>query len=123
MANPNIVNVTTINANNSFKLLTTSFQEIVNNPASSGKVYKINNIVATNIDQLQTVQFDVNLYPQDDLGGTAVALVRGIVIPANASIIVVDKSTAIYLTEDQSNGAKATAINDVTVSVSWEEIS
>jgi hypothetical protein len=43
-------------------------------------------------------------------------------VPADASLVVIDKTTSFYLLEDQSIGATASAANDLVVTVSWEEI-
>ena len=124
MANPNIVNTASIVGNNSLTALsTTSATAIVNNPASSGKVYKINSIVVANVDGTNPADISVNIYSQDDLGGIAYSLVSTIAVPADASLIVVDKTTAIYLKEDQSVGAVAGSADDLVVTASWEEIS
>lgn len=124
MANPNIVNTASIVGNNSLTALsTTNATAIVNNPASSGKVYKINSIVVANVDGTNPADISVNIYSQDDLGGTAYSLVSTIAVPADASLIVVDKTTAIYLKEDQSVGAVAGSADDLVVTASWEEIS
>lgn len=124
MANPNIVNTASIVGNNSLTALsTTSATAIVNNPASSGKVYKINSIVVSNVDGTNPADISINIYSQDDLGGTAYSLVSTIAVPADASLIVVDKTTAIYLKEDQSVGAVAGSADDLVVTASWEEIS
>jgi len=54
MANPNIVAVTAIYGNTSTNLISSTADPfataIVNNTASSGKVYKINSIVVANVD-------------------------------------------------------------------------
>ena len=124
MAKPNIVNTASIVGNNSLTALsTTSATAIVNNPASSGKVYKINSIVVANVDGTNPADISVNIYSQDDLGGTAYSLVSTIAVPADASLIVVDKTTTIYLKEDQSVGAVAGSADDLVVTASWEEIS
>ena len=124
MANPNIVNTASIVGNNSLTALsTTSATAIVNNPASSGKVYKINSIVVSNVDGTNPADISINIYSQDDLGGIAYSLVSTIAVPADASLIVVDKTTAIYLKEDQSVGAVAGSADDLVVTASWEEIS
>ena len=124
MANPNIVNTASIVGNNSLTALsTTSATAIVNNPASSGKVYKINSIVVANVDGTNPADISINIYSQDDLGGTAYSLVSTIAVPADASLIVVDKTTTIYLKEDQSVGAVAGSADDLVVTASWEEIS
>ena len=124
MANPNIVNTASIVGNNSLTALsTTSATAIVNNPASSGKVYKINSIVVANVDGTNPADISIYIYSQDDLGGIAYSLVSTIAVPADASLIVVDKTTTIYLKEDQSVGAVAGSADDLVVTASWEEIS
>ena len=124
MANPNIVNVTTIYGNSSQTALsTTSATQLVSNAASSGKVYKINSIVVANVDGTNNTEVTVNIYSQAALGGTAYALASTIVVPADASLIVIDKTTSFYLLENQSIGATAGTANDLVVNCSWEEIS
>lgn len=124
MANPNIVNTASIVGNNSLTALSsTSATAIVNNAAGSGKVYKVNSIVVSNVDGTNAADISINIYSQDDLGGTAYSLVSTIAVPADASLIVVDKTTSIYLKEDQSIGAIAGSANDLVVTASWEEIS
>lgn len=124
MANPNIVNTASIVGNNSLTALSsTSATAIVNNAASSGKIYKVNSIVVSNVDGTNPADISINIYSQDDLGGTAYSLVSTIAVPADASLIVVDKTTSIYLKEDQSIGAIAGSADDLVVTASWEEIS
>jgi hypothetical protein len=123
MANPNIVNVTTIYGNSSqTSLTTTSATSLVSNAASSGKVFKINSIVVANVDGTNNTEVTVNIYSQAALGGTAFPLVSTIVVPADASLIVTDKTTSFYLLENQSVGATAGVANDLVVTASWEEI-
>lgn len=123
MANPNIVNVATINANTSSLLLTTTNDvEIVSNPVSSGKVYKINSLLATNINTTTSFDVTVKLFPQDNIGGTGNAIASTITIPAKATLVVLDKSTSIYLLEDKSIGANASSASNVVITCSWEEI-
>jgi hypothetical protein len=123
MANPNIVNVTAIYGNNSTTALsTTNATAIINNAAASGKVYKVNSIVVANVDGSTAADVTVNIYSQDDLGGTAYAIASTISVPADASLIVTDKTTSFYLKEDQSVGAVAGAANDLVVTASWEEL-
>jgi len=124
MANPNIVNVAAIYGNTSTTALsTTSATAIVSNAASSGKVYKINSIVVANVDGTNAADITINLYSQDDIGGTATAIASTISVPADATLIVTDKTTSFYLLEDKSIGAVAGTANDLVVTASWEEIS
>ena len=124
MANPNIAAVAAIYGNNSLTALsTTNATSIINNAAASGKVYKVNSIVVSNVDGTSAADITINIYSQDDLGGTAYAVVSTVSVPADASLIVTDKTTSFYLKEDQSVGAIAGAANDLVVTASWEEIS
>jgi len=127
MANPNIVNVTTILGNTSSTLISSAADPfataLVNNPASSGKVYKINSIVVANVDGSVNADITIKIFSQDDLGGTGTAIASTITVPADATLIVTDKTTSFYLLEDKSIGATASSANDFVVTCSWEEIS
>ena len=124
MAAPNIVNVTTIIGKSAtVALASTNATAIVSNAASSGKVFKINMIQVSNVDGTNACNATVNLYSQDDIGGTAFALASTISVPADASLVVLDKGTAVYLEEDKSIGVIAGTANDLVVVCSYEEIS
>jgi hypothetical protein len=126
MANPNIVNVSAIYGNTSSFLISSTANPfataLINNPASSGKIFKINSIVVANVDGTSAADITINLYSQDDLGGTGTALASTVSVPADSTLIVTDKSTGFYLLEDKSIGATASAANDLVVTCSWEEI-
>jgi hypothetical protein len=123
MANPNIVNVTTILGNSSqVSLSTTSATSLASNAASSGKVYKINSIVVANTNGTAAANITINNYSAAALGGTAFPVASTISVPANATLIVTDKTTSYYLLENQSIGAIAGTANYLTVTASWEEI-
>ena len=123
MANPNIVSVVDIKGNNSLvNMSTDSNTQIVTNSASSGKVYKLNSIIVSNVDTSNTVNVTVNIHDADDIGGTAYPIVSSIPVPSGASLIVTDKSTGFYLKEDQSVSALAEIANTLTITASWEEI-
>jgi hypothetical protein len=124
MANPNIVNVTTIYGNSSqTSLTTTSVTSMVSNAASSGKVYKINSIVVANVDGTSAADITINIYSNATAGsGSAFAIASTISVPADATLIVTDKTTSFYLLENQSIGAIAGTASDLVVTASWEEI-
>lgn len=123
MANPNIVNVTTILGNSSqVSLSTTSATSLASNAAASNKVYKINSIVVANTNGTSAANITINIYSQAALGGTAFPIASTISVPANAALIVTDKTTSFYLLENQSIGAVAGTSNFLTVTTSWEEI-
>ena len=122
MANPNIVSVTSIVGNTLSAAVLTTATQLASNAASSGKVFKINSIVIANIDGTSAADVTVNIYSAAALGGTASAIASTISVPADASLIVTDKTTAFYLLEDRSIGALASAAGDLVATISFEEI-
>jgi hypothetical protein len=124
MAAPNIVNVATITGKtDQVSLTTTSATAVVSNTAASGKVFKINSLIVSNVDGTSAADITVSVYSEDDIGGTATELVSTVSVPADASLVVIDKNTALYLEEDMSIGATAGTADDLKVVVSYEEIS
>lgn len=124
MPNPNIVSVTAIYGNSTFvSLSTTSATQLASNAAASGKAYKINSIIVANTNGTSAANITINIYSAAAMGGTAFPLASTISVPANASLIITDKTTSFYLLENQSIGATAGTANYLTVTASWEEIS
>jgi hypothetical protein len=123
MAAPNIVNVTSIIGNSLSVAVLTTATQLASNAASSGKVFKVNLISIANIDGTVPADITVNIYSAAALGGTALAIASTIAVPADAALIVTDKSTSFYLLENQSIGALASAAGDLVATISFEEIS
>ena len=124
MANPNIVSVTSILGNTTFLTpANTSANTLLSNAASSGNVLKINQIVAANVNGSSAVDTTVAITNQDDGAGTAFPIVSTVSVPADASLIVVDKTTAIYLMEDQSIVVTSGSADDIAYTISYEAIS
>ena len=124
MAAPNVVNVATITAKSAMVALTsTNATALVSNAASSGKVFKINMIQIANVDGANACDVTVDVHSAAAGGGTAYSLVSTISVPADASLVVVDKGTALYLEEDRSITATAGTASDLEVILSYEEIS
>jgi hypothetical protein len=122
MATQNIVAVTAIVGNTLSAAVLTTATQLASNAASSGKVFKINSIVIANIDGTSAADVTVNIYSAAALGGTGSAIASTISVPADASLIVTDKTTAFYLLEDRSIGALASAAGDLVATISFEEI-
>lgn len=124
MANPNIINVTSIiGKTNVVDLSTTNATLVVENAAASNKVLKINSLVVSNVDGTNAADITISLYSEDNIGGTATQIVSTVSVPADASLIVIDKNSFIYLEEDKSIGATAGSASDLKVVCSFEEIS
>ena len=131
MANPNIVAVTTIYGTTTYYTPSgTSAVVLLANAASSGKVYKINQIVCANVNGSAAVDTTVAIYSNGaqsqgnaPSGGTAFPIVSTVSVPADASLIVTDKTTAIYLEEGTSISVTSGTASGITYSISYEEIS
>lgn len=120
MAAPNIVNVTTIYGKTAGLAVTTSATAVVTNSASSGKVLKINSLIISNVDGTNAADVTVDVYKNQT---TAYELASTITVPADATLVVVSKDTAIYLEENDSLRVTASANNDLEAVCSYEEIS
>lgn len=131
MANPNLF--ASSNAYGTTTYLTpsgTTAVVLLPNAASSGKVFKINQIVAANVNGVSAVNCTVAIYSNGaqaqgsaPSGGTAYPIASTISVPASASLIVVDKTTAIYLMEGQSITVTSGTASGITYTISYEEIS
>ena len=124
MANPNIVNVTSILGKTAYLTPSdTAANVLLANAASSGEVLKINQIVAANVDGTSAVDTTVAVNTAAGGGGTSYPIVSTVSVPADASLVVVDKTTAIYLMEDQSIVVTSGSANDLAFTISYEAIS
>ena len=124
MAAPNIVNVATITAKTDTALLTgTSAVNALNNPASSGKVMKVNSLVISNVDASAAATITIGIYPQDDIAGTAVVYANAVSVAPNSFLVAIDKDVGMYLEEDTTLGVTASAANDLTYTITYEELS
>lgn len=122
MASPNIVNVTSIYGNTSYLVPTTTTATTWTalTPAS-GTVNKIDNIVAANVTgTAATITVSVNSATGG--GGTAYRLAYQITVPANASLIITDKTTAFYVGEAQSIVVTSGTTNAIEMVASYEAI-
>jgi hypothetical protein len=124
VANPNIVNVTSIFGKSAVVDLTsTSATSVLSNAASSNKVFKVNSLIVSNVDGTNAADITINYYSAAALGGTATQIVSTVSVPADSSLVVIDKNTSFYLEEDKSIGATAGSANDLKVLISYEDIS
>ena len=130
MANPNITAVTSILGSTTYYTPSgTSAVVLLPNAASSGQVFKINQIVASNVNGSSAVNATVAIYSNGAVaqgsapaGGTAYPIVSTISVPASASLIVVDKTTAIYLMEGTSISITSGTASGITYTISYEVI-
>ena len=123
MANPNIVNVTSIYGKTTYAALTTTLTTILlANAASSGKVLKINSIMVANVDGTTAADVTVGINTLAAGSGTTYELANTISVPADATLSVIDKTNSFYLEEDKSIVGGASANGDLEIVISYEEI-
>ena len=123
MANPNIVNVTSIYANTSYLIpSTTAATTWTALTPATNSVNKIDNIVASNVtSSAATVTVSVNSATAG--GGTAYRIAYQISVPANSSLIIVDKTTSFYVGESQSVVVTVGTANAIELTAAYETIS
>lgn len=130
MANPNIAALTTLTGNTTYLTPSgTSAVVLLPNAASSGQVFRINQIVAANVNGSTAVNTTVSIYTNGAVaqgsapsGGTAYPVVSAVSVPAGASLIVVDKTTQLYLMEGTSITVTSGTASGITYSISYEVI-
>lgn len=123
MANPNITAVASIYGNTTYLIpSTTSATTWTSLTPAAGTVYKVNSIVAANVTgTAATITVSVNSAVSG--GGTAYRLAYQITVPANASLIITDKTTAFYVGEAQSIVVTSGTTNAIEMVASYDAIS
>jgi hypothetical protein len=124
MAAPNIVAVATITAKTAYLTpANTTANVLLANAASSGKVFKVNMVIAANVDGTSAYDTTVAVNTAAAGSGTSYPLASTVSVPADASLIVSDKSTAFYLEEDKSIVVTSSTASKFAYTVSYEELS
>ena len=133
MAAPNIVNVTTITGVTTFHAgiaVTTGgkgtlgITTVVSNAASSGKVLKINSLVAAGIGATTgvTLQYFNNI--SHAAAGSTVSIGMTMAVPTFSTLAIITKDNSVYLEENTSLGIFGQpAAGTIDVVCSYEEIS
>ena len=122
MANPNIVNVTSIYGNTSYLIpSTTAATTWTALTPASGTVNKLDSIVASNVTAV-AVPVTVSINSATGGGGTAYRIAYQINVPANASLIIVDKTTALYVGEAQSIVVTVGTSSAIELTAAYEAI-
>jgi len=130
MANPNLLAATTASGTTTYYTPGgTTAVVLLPNAASSGQVFKINQIVCANVNGSSAVNATVSVYTNGAVaqgsapsGGVAYPVISTISVPASASLIAVDKTTAIYLQEGTSISVTSGTASGITYTISYESI-
>jgi hypothetical protein len=128
MANPNIVNVTSIVGGNlGFNLSNTLTATLAT--VAADKIVKINRITVANVDGTNAADVDLFVDGLTTAGATGFAgtgadatvyLAKTVSVPADATLVLVD--TPIYLMEGDILKGGASASGDLDLFVSYEVI-
>ena len=125
MANPNLINVTSVlGANAGFNLTNTATATLIT--VAADKLVKINRITVANVDGTNSATFDLFV---DGMGSgstgvtttgadATVFLAKTMAVPADTSMVIVD--TPIYLMEGDILKGGASAASDLDMFVSFE---
>ena len=131
MANTNITAVTAIYGKTTYLTPQVATPVVlIANAAGSANTCKINQIVASNISSSSAVNASLWIYTNGaqsqnsaPTSGVSHSVANAISVPVNASLILVDKTTAIYLEEGTSIVVSSGTANGITYSLSYELIS
>jgi hypothetical protein len=123
MANPNIVNVTSILGETVVGALTTTLTTVLlTNAASSGKVYKINSVLIANVDGTNAADVTFELATNELGTSAAYNIASTISVPADATLTLIDKNSSFYLMENKALIGGASANGDLEYLISYEII-
>ena len=127
MANPNIVNVATINGESvGYNLTATTTTTLLT--VSGSKVLKINRITCANVDGTNAADLSLSIVKANftsagvtnfDTSGTFF-LAKTVSVPADATLVVLD--TPIYLMEADVLKGGASVASDLDLVISYEVI-
>ena len=133
MAAPNIVNVTTITGVTTFHAgiaVTTGgkgalgITTVVSNAASSGKVLKINSLVAAGIGATTGITLQYFNHINHASAGSTVSIGMTLSVPTFSTLAVISKDNSVYVEEDRSIIVFAQPnAGTIDVVFSFEEIS
>jgi len=116
--NVNLINVTSIEGFIVNGAVTTSNQDIVD--VTGDYIFKINSIIIANIDGTNAATVTVSI--STDNGSSYHAIANTVSVPADATLVVIDKNSALYLDETDLLRVVGSANSDLTYTVSGEKI-
>jgi len=118
MAAVNIVNATSILGFNMCGSVTTSAVDVIDVPAD--KIYKVNTIIIANIDGSNAADISISISRNN--GSNYYAIASTVSVPADSTLIVIDKNSSIYLDETDLLRIQASANGDLEYVISGEII-
>lgn len=124
MAAPNISNASAVYLKSAtVDLTTTGETAVLSNAAASGKLLKVDSIIVANIDGATAYPITLTYHNAAALAGTSTVVASTVSVPANSSLVIIDRTTAVYLEENTSLGATAGTGSKLKVYCAYEDIS
>jgi hypothetical protein len=99
----------------------TTASGILVNPSGSNETLRLSSYYVSNIDG--TNACDITSYIVDNSTSASGFLANTISVPADASLLPLTKDSNIYIMENQTLFVRASASGDLSVILSYEEIS
>ena len=115
--NPNVVEVSSIYANTAVDAdVAASAVSLLT--CASNKLIKVNSLIIANIDGTNAASIDVWV----TRSSADYYIAKTISVPADATLVVIDKNMGLYLTESDILKIQASAAGDLSATCSYEEI-
>lgn len=122
MANPNILAASSITGHTTYLIPSdTNPNVLLTNASASGTILKVNSLMVANV-HTSAVLVTVSVNSAGAGGGTAYRIAYQISVPVGVSLPVIDKSTALYLGENQSIVVTSSVASKLEYVASYEII-
>ena len=125
MGNPSIVDVTSIYGTTTLNAITTAGVVVADNAgsATTNKLFKVNLLSISNVDGVNDANVSVQILSNVNVGsGKTMHLVKTVTVPADSTLIVIDKNTSMYLMEDMQIKVIGSAAGDLEAICSYDVI-
>lgn len=122
MAAPNLAAPTNITGKSVFTTCTsTNAVVLLTNGTASSACLRLTSLAVANIDGSNAADATVNVY-NAATSGTAYSLAKTLSVPADSTVIIIGRDNPVNLEEDRRVEVQASAADDLTFILSYEEI-
>ena len=119
MANPNILNATSIYGKTIGAALSTTVTTDILTCAAN-KLLKINSIIVSNVDGSNNADVTIQFY--DSSATTRYKIANTVTVPADSTLVILSKDSPIFLEESDQIEGGASAVSDLEIIISYEEL-
>lgn len=116
MASPNLINVVSVYGKTTATVVSTATTVLVSNPSASNKMYKINSIYISNIDNVSPIKVTLDFFKNL----ISIRLIDRIEIEPGNTLVAMSRDTSIYLDEGDSIRCYSESVNKTHVTISYE---